>query len=300
MLLTTTSSFKRRDGLAAALFLAPNMIGLIVFIVIPVIAGLAISFTDWDMLSAPEFIGIDNYIELLTDDPLFWHTLKNTVLYSLIVIPGGMIASLGLAVALNGKIKGVGIYRTIYFLPYVCSTVAIALVWRWIYQPDFGVLNAILSSIGLPRFGWLTDRNMALISVALVAIWHSMGYNMVIFLAGLKSIPPTYYEAAQIDGASPWQRFRFITFPLLTPTIFFVLTISLIASFQVFGLVYVMTDGGPGDSTQVYVFYLWQNAFSFFKMGYASAMAYILFIIMLLITLVQVRLLGRRVNYDIV
>jgi multiple sugar transport system permease protein len=299
-MLAKASSFKRGDWLAAAIFLAPNMVGLVVFIVIPVIAGLAISFTDWDMLSVPEFIGLDNYIELLTDDPLFWHTLKNTVLYSLMVIPGGMIVSLVLAVALNGKIKGVGIYRTIYFLPYVCSSVAIALVWRWIYQPDFGVLNAILSSVGLPRYGWLTDRNMALVSVALVAIWHSMGYNMVIFLAGLKSIPTTYYEAAQIDGASPWQRFRFITLPLLTPTIFFVLTISLIASFQVFGLVYVMTDGGPGDSTQVYVFYLWQNAFSYFKMGYASAMAYILFVIMLLITLVQVRLLGRRVNYDIV
>jgi ABC-type sugar transport system permease subunit len=276
------------------------MIGLVVFILIPVIAGLLISFTDWDILSAPEFIGVDNYIELLTDDPLFWHTLKNTVLYSLVVIPGGMIVSLGLALALSGKIRGVGIYRTIYFLPYVCSTVSIALVWRWIYQPDFGVLNAIFSSVGLPRLGWLTDRNMALFSVALVAIWHSMGYNMVIFLAGLKSIPAMYYEAAQIDGASPPQHFRFITLPLLTPTIFFVLTISLIASFQVFGMVYVMTDGGPGDSTQVYVFYLWQNAFTYFRMGYASAMAYILFLIMLLITLMQVRLLGRRVNYDIV
>lgn len=299
-MLAKTSSFKRQDYLAAAVFLAPNMIGLVVFILIPVIAGLLISFTDWDILSAPEFIGVDNYIELLTDDPLFWHTLKNTVLYSLVVIPGGMIVSLGLALALSGKIRGVGIYRTIYFLPYVCSTVSIALVWRWIYQPDFGVLNAIFSSVGLPRLGWLTDRNMALFSVALVAIWHSMGYNMVIFLAGLKSIPAMYYEAAQIDGASPPQRFRFITLPLLTPTIFFVLTISLIASFQVFGMVYVMTDGGPGDSTQVYVFYLWQNAFTYFRMGYASAMAYILFLIMLLITLMQVRLLGRRVNYDIV
>jgi multiple sugar transport system permease protein len=298
-MLAKVSPLKRQDWLAAAIFLAPNMIGLIVFILIPVVAGLLISFTEWDLLSPPEFVGLQNYADLLTDDPLFWHTLKNTVLYSLMVIPGGMIISLGLALALNGKLKGTALYRTIYFLPYVCSGISIALIWRWIYQPDFGLLNSILTTAGLPRYGWLTDRNMALFSVAIVAIWQSMGYNMVIFLAGLKGIPSMYYEAAQIDGASPWQVFRRITLPLLTPTLFFVLTISLIASFQVFAFVFVMTEGGPGDATQVYVYYLWENAFTYFKMGYASAMAYILFIIMLVITLLQVRLLGRRVHYDV-
>ncbi len=293
------SPLKRREWLAAAVFLAPNMIGLTVFIVIPVIAGFFISFTEWDMLSAPEFIGIANYVELLTDDRLFWITLRNTVVYSLFVIPGSIVISLLLALALNTRIRGVGIYRTIYFLPYVSSTIAISLVWKWIMHPDFGILNGFLGLFGAPKLGWLQDRNMALLSVAVVAIWHSAGYNMTIFLAGLKGIPRTYYEAAQIDGATYWQRFWRITFPLLTPTLFFVLVISLIGSFQVFNLVYIMTEGGPGNSTQVYVYYLWENAFSYFRMGYASAMAYILFVIMLVITLFQVRLLGRRVNYDI-
>lgn len=290
---------KRREWLAAAVFLAPNMIGLTVFIVIPVIAGFFISFTEWDMLSAPEFIGLANYVELLTDDRLFWITLRNTVVYSLFVIPGSIVISLLLALALNTRIRGVGLYRTIYFLPYVSSTIAISLVWKWIMHPDFGILNGFLGLFGAPKLGWLQDRNMALLSVAVVAIWHSAGYNMTIFLAGLKGIPRTYYEAAQIDGATYWQRFWRITFPLLTPTLFFVLVISLIGSFQVFNLVYIMTEGGPGNSTQVYVYYLWENAFSYFRMGYASAMAYILFVIMLVITLFQVRLLGRRVNYDI-
>ena len=290
---------KRREWLAAAIFLAPNMIGLTVFIVIPVIAGFVISFTEWDMLSAPEFIGFDNYVELLTDDRFFWLTLKNTLVYSLFVIPGSIVISLLLALALNTHIRGVGIYRTIYFLPFVSSTIAISLVWKWIMHPDFGILNGFLGLFGVPRLGWLQDRNMALFSVAIVAIWHSAGYNMTIFLAGLKGIPKTYYEAAEIDGATYWQRFWRITFPLLTPTLFFVLVISLIGSFQVFNLVYIMTDGGPGSSTQVYVYYLWENAFSYFRMGYASAMAYILFLIMLVITLFQVRLLGSRVNYDI-
>lgn len=293
------SPLKRREWLAAAIFLALNMIGLTVFIVIPVIAGFVISFTEWDMLSAPEFIGFDNYVELLTDDRFFWLTLKNTLVYSLFVIPGSIVISLLLALALNTHIRGVGIYRTIYFLPFVSSTIAISLVWKWIMHPDFGILNGFLGLFGVPRLGWLQDRNMALFSVAIVAIWHSAGYNMTIFLAGLKGIPKTYYEAAEIDGATYWQRFWRITFPLLTPTLFFVLVISLIGSFQVFNLVYIMTDGGPGSSTQVYVYYLWENAFSYFRMGYASAMAYILFLIMLVITLFQVRLLGSRVNYDI-
>ena len=290
---------KRREWLAAAIFLAPNMIGLTVFIVIPVIAGFVISFTEWDMLSAPEFIGFDNYVELLTDDRFFWLTLKNTLVYSLFVIPGSIVISRLLALALNTHIRGVGIYRTIYFLPFVSSTIAISLVWKWIMHPDFGILNGFLGLFGVPKLGWLQDRNMALLSVAIVAIWHSAGYNMTIFLAGLKGIPRTYYEAAEIDGATYWQRFWRITFPLLTPTLFFVLVISLIGSFQVFNLVYIMTDGGPGSSTLVYVYYLWENAFSYFRMGYASAMAYILFLIMLVITLFQVRLLGSRVNYDI-
>ena len=270
------------------------MIGLTVFIFVPILAGLVLSFTDWDMLSRPGWVGFDNYIALLTQDPLFWLSLKNTLIYSLIVIPAGTSLALGLALLLNSGVRGASIYQAIFFLPYITSTIAIALVWQWIFHPDFGILNALSGLIGLPKLGWLTDRNLALVSVAVVGIWHSLGYNMVILLAGLKTIPGEYYEAARIDGVNARQALFYITLPLLSPTLLFVLTISLIGSFQVFNLVYVMTDGGPGNATLVYIYYLWENAFSFFKMGYASAMAYLLFVLMLMITLLQVRLLRGR------
>ncbi|HEY65375.1 MAG TPA: sugar ABC transporter permease [Caldilineae bacterium] len=293
------SRLQRREWLAAALFIAPNMIGLVVFILGPVIAGFLLSFTKWDMLSPPEWIGLENYRALLFDDPLFWLTLKNTLYYTVLVIPIGTTISLGLALALNTSLKGVAIYRTIFFIPVVASAVAVAVVWKWVFQPDFGLLNALLRSIGIKPQGWLNDPSQAMPSVAAVAIWQGMGYNMVIFLAGLKGIPRHLYEAAALDGARGWQRFWYITLPLLTPTLFFVLIMSIISSFQVFAQVFVMTQGGPGNATRVYVYYLWENAFSWFKMGYASAMAYILFLIILVITILQVKFLGRRVQYEL-
>lgn len=294
------SSRKRREWLAFLVFAGPNMISVLVFTLIPVIVGFGLSFTDWNMLSAPTFVGFANYIELLTDDPLFWLSLKNTAVYSLMVIPFAIAISMALAIALNSKIRGKGFYRTMIFLPYVTSAVAVALVWKWFLHPDFGVVNAILRPLGVPKLGWYTDPDMALLSVAIVAVWQSAGYYMILFLAGLQGIPKQLYEAASLDGASPWQSFRHITFPLLMPTTFFVLIMSLIASFQVFTLIFNMTSGGPGNATLVYVYQLWENAFTYFKMGYASAMAYILFMIMLLITAIQVRFMGRRVSYDYV
>lgn len=282
----------RRDWFAAFVFLLPNLVSIGLFTLIPVVAGFFLSFTNWDMLSDPQWVGLDNYQDILKDRQ-FWNALRNTAIYTLIVIPGGLTVSMLLALALNSKIKGTAIYQAIFFLPYVSSTVAIALVWKWIYHPDYGVLNAMLRAVGLPGVDWLTNPSVALISVAIVQIWQTAGYNMVLLLAGLRAIPKDYYEAARIDGASPWTIFWSITVPLLMPTIFFVTTISIIASFQVFNLIYVMTGGGPGNSTKVYVFYLWENGFSFFKMGYASALAYVLFVIILAITLIQARFLGR-------
>ncbi|MBL8597511.1 MAG: sugar ABC transporter permease [Devosia sp.] len=282
----------RRDWFAAFVFLLPNLVSIGLFTLIPVVAGFFLSFTNWDMLSDPQWVGLENYQDILKDRQ-FWNALRNTVIYTLIVIPGGLAVSMLLALALNSKIKGTAIYQAIFFLPYVSSTVAIALVWKWIYHPDYGVLNAMLRAVGLPGVDWLTNPSVALISVAIVQIWQTAGYNMVLLLAGLRAIPKDYYEAARIDGASPWTIFWSITVPLLMPTIFFVTTISIIASFQVFNLIYVMTGGGPGNSTKVYVFYLWENGFSFFKMGYASALAYVLFVIILAITLIQARFLGR-------
>jgi len=262
--------------------------------------GLAISFTDWDLLSTPKFVGLYNYISLLTDDPLFWLSLKNTLVYSVIVIGIGVPLSLVLALAVNNKLRGIEIFRTIYFIPVVVSTVAAALVWKWIFAPDIGVVNTILRWFGVRGPLWLGSEKTALLSVAIVAIWLGLGYNMVILLAGLKGIPSHLYEAAAIDGAGGAQQFWYITLPLLTPTLFFVLVMSVISSFQVFSQVYVMTiQGGPNNATLTYIYYLWRNAFQYFKMGYASALAYVLFLIILVLTVIQMKFLGRRINYDL-
>lgn len=297
--LTPKKRLFKDDGLIALLFLAPSLIGFLVFMVLPMFGGLFLSFTNWDMLSAPKFIGLENY-QTLISDKLFFASLKNTLVYSAIVIGGGIPLSLGLALLVNSKLPGVAVFRTIFFIPVVVSSVAASLVWKWIFQPDYGVLNAVLKFLHLQPLLWLGDPSTALLSVAIVSIWMGMGYNMVLFLAGLKSIPSHLYEAAQIDGANPIQRFWYITLPLLTPTLFFILVMSIIGSFQVFGQVFVMTvKAGPGNATLVYVYYLWQNAFSWFKMGYASALAYVLFLIIFIVTLIQMRLLGQRVTYEV-
>jgi len=297
------SRFSRRqkeEWLVALVFLAPSLIGFFVFIFLPVLGGFGLSFTEWDMLTPPKWVGLNNYITIFTADPLFWISLKNTLLFSAMVILVGIPISLGLALAVNSKIKGTSIFRTIYFIPVVVSTVAAGLVWKWIFQPDMGPLNALLKFMGIKPIGWLGDPKTALISVAIVAIWLGMGYNMVIFLAGLKGIPSHLYEAAAIDGAVKLQQFWYITLPLLTPTLFFVLVMSVIGSFQVFSQVYVMTtNAGPGNATLVYVYYLWQNAFKWFKMGYASALAYILFLIIMAVTFIQLKLIGGRVTYEL-
>lgn len=291
---------KNKDDLMTALlFLAPSLVGFIVFMAFPVIGGFVLSFTDWDMLSTPRFTGLDNY-KMLINDPLFFTSLKNTLYFSLIEIGGGIPISLGLALLANSKLKGIGIFRTIFFIPVVVSSVAASLVWKWIFQPDYGILNTLIKFMHMKPLLWLGDPATALLSVAIVSIWMGMGYNMVLFLAGLKGIPAHLYEAAQIDGANPVQRFWHVTLPLLTPTLFFVLVMGIINSFQVFGQVFVMTENaGPGNSTLVYVYYLWQNAFSWFKMGYASALAYVLFLIIFIVTLIQMKFLGQRVTYEV-
>lgn len=283
--------------IAGWLFIAPNLIGLLVFVAGPVIAGFAISFTEWNLLSPPKFVGLHQYSVMLRD-PLVWKSLKNTLFYSLLTIPGGMVVSLLLALGVNRALFSAKIYRTLYFIPVVTSAVAVALMWKWIFNQQFGLLNYLLSLMGFGKVGWLTDPHIALVSIAIVSIWKSMGYYMVLFLAGLQGIPGNYYEAAAIDGAGSWRRFRDITIPLLSPTLFFVLIISGIGSFQVFDQVYVMTEGGPGNSTLVFNYYLYQNAFQYFRMGYASALAYTLFALIFVITMLQIKFLSRRVQYD--
>lgn len=284
-------SFKHltyNDTFWAVIFLSPNLIGFLFFIFLPVLASLGLSFTEWDLLGDLKWIGLGNYKELISDQ-VFWKVLWNTVYYTLGTVPTGIIISLGLAIALNQKIKGVKLFRAVYFLPVISSTVAVGMIWQWLYNPEFGLLNYLLSLVDIHGPSWLTSTSWAMPAVMITCIWKSLGFNMLLFLAGLQGISDSYYEAAEIDGAGWWAKFRNITLPLLSPTTFFVVVMSIINSFQVFDQIFVMTQGGPARYTSVLVHYLYQNAFEYFKMGYASAIAYILFFIVFVITIFQLR-----------
>lgn len=293
----TLRALKRQEVILGFLFIAPNLISFAVFLLGPIIASFVLSFTDWDLIQPPEFVGVSNYTRMM-NDPQLWVSLGNTLKFALLSIPLGVVISLGLALAMNQRLKGISLYRTAFFVPVVASTVAVAMVWRWILNTEFGILNHVLGVFGVPSLSWLSNPGLVIPSIVLVAVWKNMGYNMVLFLAGLKAIPQHLYEAAAIDGASPVQRFRFITLPLLTPTLFFITVLSVIGSFQVFDIVFIMTGGGPGDASRVYYYWLWQNAFKFFRMGYASAMAWVLFAALFVMTLIQLRFLGKRVQYE--
>jgi multiple sugar transport system permease protein len=289
---------KRIEALNGYMFIAPNFIAMFIFVVIPICASLVLSFTNWDLLNPPEFIGLGNYTVNMMEDEQFWISLKNTALFSLLSIPVGIILALFFALLLNQALIGVNIYRAVVFLPVVVSMISVSMVWRWVFNTDVGILNYFLGFIGIDPIGWISDERYALISVAMVAIWKSIGFNMVILLAGLKGVPGHLYEAATIDGAGSLTKLFRITIPLITPSLFFVTIMSVIGSFQVFDVVYMITDGGPGDSTRVLYYWLWQNAFKFFQMGYASALAWIVFIILFIVTLIQLKFFGKKVNYE--
>jgi multiple sugar transport system permease protein len=288
---------RRTEALWAFAFLAPDFVGFLTFTLVPVVASLALSFVSWNLIRSPRWVGFENYATAF-GDPLFWKVTFNTVYYTVGSVPTGVALSLGLAVILNQKLRGVALLRTLYFLPVVSSTVAVALVWRWLYEPDFGVINYALSWFGVSPIGWLTTTEWAMPAVILMSIWKGIGYNMVIFLAGLQGIPRHLYEAAAVDGATAWQRFWHITVPLLSPTTFFVTVIAVIGSFQVFSQVYIMTSGGPAESTSTIVYYIYQKGFQEFDMGYASALAWLLFAVIFVFTLVQFRLQREWVYYE--
>jgi multiple sugar transport system permease protein len=292
--------FWQRPGVVATLFLLPNITGFLIFHIWPVFYSFWLSLHEWELLLPPQFVGLENFATLFFEDDLFWISLRNTFVYSLMVIPANLAISLVLALAINRPLRSIVAFRTIYFLPVVTSMVAVSMAFRWLYSYDWGLINFLLGLVGIPPVQWLGDSRIALMSVAAVAIWKNAGYNMVIFLAGLQGIPRALYEAAEIDGANGWHRFWRITLPLLTPTIFFVTIMSVIGSFQVFGSVYLLTGGGPGYATTVYNYYLYLNAFRFFKFGTAAAMAYVLFVILVGLTSLQWRLFGQRVQYEMV
>jgi len=285
---------KKKGGLArseygwAALMLAPNLVGFLMFILGPVIATLVLSFTHYDIITPMRWAGLYNYRTLFTD-PIVGVTLRNTLVFTVITVPGQMVLALTLAVLLDRKVKLMRFYRASYFLPSISSMVAVAVVWQWLYNPEFGLLNYILSWFGADPQRWLTSSDSSLLSVAIVQIWRNTGYYMLLFLAGLQGISTHYYEASELDGANVFHQLWYVTIPLLRPTTMFVFIMSIIGSFQVFDIVQIMTGGGPGRSSSVLVHYMYQNGFVFFRMGYASAIAYLLFFIILIVTAINMR-----------
>lgn len=287
---------RHKEGLVAVGMVSPNLIGLLIFMVIPTISSFCISLTNWNLLTPAYFIGLSNYKEVFSD-PLFWVTLGNTAVYVFWKVPVNLILSLIVAVLLNQSLYGRTFFRAILFLPMIASSVSVALLWQPLFDISNGWLNKILTTVGLPSSSWIYSPKTSMMSVIIVALWKEIGYYMVMFLAGLQSISRNYYEAAEIDGANAVQKFFRITLPLISPTTFFVLIISIIGSFQIFDLTTVLTAGGPANSTNTLIMYVYQAGFKFFKMGYASALSSILFIIVLLLTIIQNKVSKKWVFY---
>lgn len=285
------------DSFWAYLFLAPTIAGLIAFSAGPIVASAIISLTKWNIVTTPIWRGLANYQDLARDR-LFWTALRNTMRYMLGSIPLSMGVSLILALALNQGLRFQALFRTLYFTPSVCSAVALALVWRLIFDRDMGILNWFLAFLGLGPVPWLMTPRTAMPALIIMSVWQGIGYPTVIWLAGLQGVPQVYYDAAQVDGAGRWGQFRYVTWPFVTPTAFFLLIISCISSFQVFQSTFVLTGGGPQRSTYTLVFYIYDKAFQWFQMSYASAIAYVLFFMVLVLTLLQFRTQGRWVHYD--
>ncbi|MGH2602732.1 MAG: carbohydrate ABC transporter permease [Dehalococcoidia bacterium] len=280
----------------AALFLAPSLVPLMAFVLVPMLASLVLTMFEWNLLRPPNFVGIDNFVRLF-GDPAFHAALLHTLQFVAGYLPLVMVGGLAIAVGLHRATRGLAVFRTAYFLPVVTSWVVVALMWRWLLNPSTGVVNWALGLAGISGPGWWADPGWAMPSIILASAWKDLGFVMIIFLAGLQAIPSDYYEAADIDGAGRWARFRHITLPLLSPATFFVVVISLINSFQVFDQVWVMTGGGPAGASSVVVTEVVLNAFSYGQLGYASAMSWILFAAILAMTLVQFRLQRRWVTY---
>ena len=285
-----------KKALTVSVFLGPSLLALVAFSIGPMVGTVWVSLQDWNLIRDADFIGLDNYRELWGDDA-FHRALKNTLYYLVGYLPLVLVGGLGLALLVNSKLKGVAIFRAIYFLPVVTSWVVVALLWKWLLNPSDGLVNWSLGLVGIDGPGWWTSRTWAMPSVILASAWKDLGFVMIILLAGLQSIDESLYEAAKIDGAGAWQRLRNITIPMLTPSLFFVIVISLINGFQVFDQVWVMTEGGPAGSSTVVVEQIVKNTFSYGRAGYASAMSVVLFLIILAVTAVQIRTQKRWVFY---
>jgi len=289
-------SLKRREAIEGWLFASPWIAGFLIFTIGPIIASFILSFCDYSVYSAAKWIGIENYRKMFFEDSLYWTSLYNTVYY-LISVPLGMTVALGCALLLNRQLIGKNVLRTMYYLPSVTSGVAISLLWMWIFDPNLGFFNDLLKRVGINGPLWLQSEKWSKPAIILMSFW-GIGGTMVLYLAALQGVPEQLYEAAELDGANSWQKFWHVTIPMLSPTILFTLVMGIIGSFQVFTQAYVMTNGGPLNSTLFYVLYLYRNGFVWLHLGYASAMAWILFIIILVITLLIFRSSPAWVYYE--
>lgn len=291
------SKRRRRDTIDGYLFIAPVVLGLILFTFGPMLASLYFSLTDYPILRSPEFVGFQNYVRMFTREKLFWQSVKVTVLYAITAVPLGIVGSFILALFLNQKIKGITFFRTAFYMPVIVPIVASSVLWGWMLNPDYGLINAILKFFHLPTSRWLADPSTALPSLVLMSLW-GVGAGMIIYLAGLQGIPEELYEAGKIDGANGNQLFWYVTLPLMTPTIFFNVVIGLIAALQIFTESFLMTGGGPLFATYFYGLMVYDRAFQFFQMGMASAMAWVLGVVILILTLLIFRSSSLWVFYE--
>lgn len=298
-----TLSNKARDNIAGYLFLAPSLVGFVVFVAFPIMASFGLSFTEWDFLTGVDnikFTGLENYARLLGgQDEWFTKSMLNTLLFAAVTVPVGIVLGLVTATLINKYVYAPGLFRVLVFIPYISSVVASAVVWQVVFQPSYGPVNATLTALGMtnpPK--WFVDSSWAFPLVMLFSIWQSLGYNTIVFSSGLKSIPKDLYEAATIDGANELQKFRFITVPMISPTTFFLSTMSIIGSFKVFDAIKILTGGGPGNATTVVAFYIYREAFNFYRMGSANAAAWVMFAIIFVVTMIQMHGQKKWVTYD--
>lgn len=275
----------------------PGILGISLFLLGPLLFSIWLSLSEWDIVTPPTFVGLENFRTLFFEDEFFWLALWVTLKYTIVAVPLTLAAALGIAALLNANVRGIGVFRTIYYLPSMAPAVASVVLWRWIFNTEFGLLNAFLRFFGGPKIHWLFDPDWVMPALWIMALW-TIGPSMIIFLAGLQGVPKALYEAAEIDGAGPWHKFWNVTLPQISPVLLFNFIIGIINTFQVFTAGYLMTAGGPQNATLFYVLYTYRNAFEWLKMGYSAALAWVLFAIILAMTLLVFKFFGRKVYYE--
>ena len=288
---------RTQEAISFYLIISPWIIGFLAFTIGPMLYSIYLSLAKWDIIGTPRWVGLDNYQKLLFQDDLFWTSLKVTAIYSFAGVPLGLALSLFLALLLNQAVKFRNFFRTVFYTPSVMSGVAISLLWIWVFNPEFGIINYLLAQLGIQGPRWIYDEHWALISLIIMSLWGA-GSGMIIFLAGLQGVPQSLYDAAEVDGATAWSKFWHVTFPMLTPVVLFNLVMGVIGSFQVFTQAYVMTSGGPHYATYFLVLYIYNSAFQYLKMGYAAALAWALFLVIMALTMLIFRSTPFWVYYE--